>query len=108
MSLKAVSEAVGRGRLQKRSQVGQSGLFLGPNGRACKRDPLRSRWSLFAKQVRHSTASFAAAASDFVVNPGLNRDKLGWGRVQCCQLSGGSATATPPATHLYAAVSKRS
>jgi hypothetical protein len=38
--------------------------------------------NLFAKQVWPSTASLAAAVCDVVVNPRLNRDKLGWGRAR--------------------------
>ena len=49
---------------------------------ACRREPLRSRWTLIAKQVRPSTASLtqdAVLASKFT----HQRDEPRWGRFNC-------------------------
>jgi len=84
--LGTVTNGVIRGRRTERASGTSASLLIGVcpqvrTTRACDREPLRRRWGSFAKQVCPSTATLAATAFIVVENPGLNRDKLGWGRV---------------------------
>jgi hypothetical protein len=59
------------------STSGPIGFELGVRSeRACTREPLRSRWSLFAKQVSPLTPFPKAAECVVAENPGLKLDEF--------------------------------